>query len=124
EKMNPSILPVMGYNLRSLHLSPIELKLLALNTIRPFLSQVQGVSEVRIIGGKTKEFWVQLDQEKMSRTSTNPLLVNDALGQTNFIRSNGNVSDFNFLYLSVTDATVKTLDDLRNTVIKNDGKRI
>ena len=124
EKMNPSILPVMGYTLEGLTLSPIELKILAENTIRPFLSQVNGVSEVRIIGGKTKEYWIQLDQEKMSRTSTNPEMVNTALSQTNFIRSNGNVSDYKFLYLSVTDATVRTLDDLRNTVIKNDGKRI
>ena len=124
EKMNPSILPVMGYTLEGHTLSPIELKILAENTIRPFLSQVNGVSEVRIIGGKTKEYWIQLDQEKMSRTSTNPEMVNTALSQTNFIRSNGNVSDYKFLYLSVTDATVRTLDDLRNTVIKNDGKRI
>ena len=124
EKMNPSILPVMGYTLEGHTLSPIELKILAENTIRPFLSQVNGVSEVRIIGGKTKEYWIQLDQEKMSRTSTSPELVNIALSQTNFIRSNGNVSDYKFLYLSVTDATVRTLDDLRNTVIKNDGKRI
>ena len=52
EKMNPSILPVMGYSLESHNLSPIELKQLALYTVKPFLSQVEGVSEVRIIGGK------------------------------------------------------------------------
>src|SRR4051812_34846676 len=39
EKMNPSILPVMGYSLESHSLSPIELKQLALYTVKPFLSQ-------------------------------------------------------------------------------------
>ena len=60
EKMNPSILPVMGYSLESHYLSPIELKELAIYTIKPFLSQVEGVSEIRIIGGKSKEYWVSL----------------------------------------------------------------
>ena len=58
EKMNPSILPVMGYTLESHDKTPIELKQLAVYTIKPFLSQVDGVSEVRIIGGKTKEYWL------------------------------------------------------------------
>jgi multidrug efflux pump subunit AcrB len=38
EKMNPSILPVMGYSLNSTSKDPIELKQLALYTIKPFLS--------------------------------------------------------------------------------------
>ena len=62
--MNPSILPVMGYSVESHKLSPIELKELATYTIKPYLSQVAGVSEIRIIGGKSKEFWVKLDHAK------------------------------------------------------------
>jgi multidrug efflux pump subunit AcrB len=64
EKMNPAILPVSGYTLESNTKSPIELKQLATYTIKPFLSQVAGVSEIRIIGGKAKEYWVQLDVQK------------------------------------------------------------
>ena len=124
EKMNPSILPVMGYTLESHDLSPIELKLLANYTIKPFLSQVAGVSEVRVIGGKTKEYWLQLDARKMSALSVTPDSINNALAQTNFIKSNGYISDYRFLYLSVTDATVHTIDDLKNIVIKNTGHRI
>ncbi len=85
-KMNPSILPVMGYTLESHTKSPIEMKQLALYTIKPFLSQVDGVSEVRIIGGKTKEYWLQIDKQKMSTLSLTPDMVNTAMGQTNFIK--------------------------------------
>ena len=56
EKMNPSILPVMGYSLNSDTKDPIALKQLALYTIKPFLSQVPGVSEIRVIGGQIKSF--------------------------------------------------------------------
>ncbi len=72
EKMNPSILPVMGYTLESHDKSPIELKQLALYTIKPFFSQVDGVSEIRIIGGKQKEYWLELDPQKMSSLGITP----------------------------------------------------
>src|SRR6201989_870568 len=45
-KMNPSILPVSGYTLESHNKSPIELKQIANYTVKPFLSQVTGVSEI------------------------------------------------------------------------------
>ena len=124
EKMNPSILPVMGYTLESHSKSAIELKQLAVYTIKPFLSQVDGVSEVRIIGGKTKEYWLLMDAQKMSSLGITPDAISTALSATNFIKSNGFVSDYRYLYLTVTDATVHSVDDLRNIVVKNDGKRI
>jgi CzcA family heavy metal efflux pump len=124
EKMNPSILPVMGYTLESHNKSPIELKMLADYTIKPFLSQVEGVSEVRVIGGRTKEYWLQLDVQKMSTLGITPDMVSTAFAQTNFIKSNGYLSDYKFMYLTVTDATVKTLEDLKHVIIRNDGKRI
>ena len=124
EKMNPSILPVMGYSLESHELSPIELKELALFTIKPYLSQVPGVSEIRIIGGKSKEYWIQLDLRKMSTLSLTPDAVNTALTQTNFIKSNGYLADYRFLYLTVTDASVKNLEQLKNLVVSNNRKRV
>lgn len=124
EKMNPSILPVMGYTLESHNKSPIELKLLANYTIKPFLSQVQGVSEVRVIGGKTKEYWLELDARKMSTLGITPDSVSNAIAQTNFIKSNGYLSDYKFLYLAVTDATLHSTTDLENIIIRNDGRRV
>ncbi len=123
-RMNPSILPVMGYSLESNLRSPIELKLLANYTVKPFLSQVNGISEIRITGGKTKEYWLLLNMQKMSSFSVTPDIINTALSQSNFIKSNGYLSDYRYLYLTVTDATVHNLDDLEQIVIKNDGKRI
>ncbi len=52
------------------------------------------------------------------------MLLSTALSQTNFIKSNGFLSDYRFLYLTVTDATVHTKDELQNLVVSNDGKRI
>jgi CzcA family heavy metal efflux pump len=124
EKMNPSILPVSGYTLESHERSPIELKQLATFTVKPFLSQVSGVSEIRIIGGKTKEYWLVLNQEKMTSLSLTPDMISNALSQTNFIKSEGYLSDYKMLYLTVTDATVSAKDQLENIVVSNNSKRV
>ena len=124
ERMNPSILPVIGYSLESKTRTPIEMKLLAMYTIKPYLSQVEGVSEVRVIGGKEKEYWLQLDIHKMSTLGLTPDTISAALAQTNFIKSNGYLSDYRLLYLTVTDASVSSKEQLENVVISNNGKRI
>jgi multidrug efflux pump subunit AcrB len=122
-KMNPSILPVMGYTLESNTKSPIGLKQLATYTIKPFLSQADGISEIRIIGGKQKEYWVVLDPQKMTLLSLTTDSISAALSQTNFIKSNGYLSDYRHLYLTVTDATIRSKEDLEHIIIRNDGKR-
>jgi CzcA family heavy metal efflux pump len=124
EKMNPSILPVSGYTLESHNLSPIELKQLATYTVKPFLSQVDGVSEIRVIGGKSKEYWLVLDRQKMSALGLTPDMISNTLTQTAFIKSNGYLADYKMLYLTVTDASVNTSEQLQNLVLSNNRKRV
>ena len=124
ERMNPSILQVIGYTLESKNKTPIELKYLANYTVKPFLSQVAGVSEIRVTGGKDKEYWLQLDIQKMSSLGITPDAINIALGQTNFVKSNGYLSDYRLMYLTVTDALVDSKEKLNDLVISNNSKRI
>jgi len=124
EKMNPSILPVIGYVIEGAGRSNIELNQIANYTIKPFLSQAKGVAEVWVIGGKTKEYHIELLPQKMAALSITPAMISTALSQTNFISSNGYLTDYNRLYLTVTDANVENLDQLENLVISNNGKRV
>jgi len=124
EKMNPSILPVIGYAIESKDKTAIELKKIANFTIKPFLSQIDGVSEIRIIGGKEKEYWISLDYTKMAALGITPNSISLVLSQTNFIKSNGYLTDYRHLYLTITDAQVDKKDELENLVISNNGKGI
>ncbi|MEP6646247.1 MAG: efflux RND transporter permease subunit [Saprospiraceae bacterium] len=124
ERMNPSILPVLGYTLEAPGMTSIEENLLAMYTIKPFLSQVEGVSEVRVIGGKTKEYWLTLNVGKMNALGITPDMLLTALNETNFIKTNGFLSDYRQMYLTVTDAVLDTKSDIENLVVSNDGKRI
>jgi CzcA family heavy metal efflux pump len=124
EKMNPSILPVIGYVIEGAGKSNIELNQIANYTVKPFLSQAKGVAEVWVIGGKTKEYHIELLPQKMAALSVTPAMISTALSQTNFISSNGYLTDYNRLYLTVTDANVQNLDELENLIISNNGKRV
>lgn len=123
ERMNPSILPVIGYTLESKSRSPIDLKFLATYTVKPFLSQVDGVSEIRVIGGKEKEFLILLNQSRMSALGITPETVRSALSETGFVKSNGYLSDYRYLYLSITDARINSREKLENVVIAGSNKR-
>jgi CzcA family heavy metal efflux pump len=123
-KMNPSILPVSGYTLESHSRTPIELRQLATYTVKPFLSQVDGISEIRVIGGKAKEYWLSLNKQKMSSLGLTPDIINTTLTNTNFVKSEGYLSDYNRFYLTVTDATINAKDQLADLVISNNRKRV
>jgi CzcA family heavy metal efflux pump len=123
EKMHPSILPVMGYSLEGEGRSQIELRQIAEYTIKPFLSQIEGVAEIAVIGGKVKEYHVVMNPLIMSNLGITPQIVAGVLSQTNFITSNGYLSDYNRLYLSITNAAVDGKENLENTIIKNTPQR-
>ncbi|RSK50044.1 efflux RND transporter permease subunit [Hymenobacter rigui] len=124
ERMNPAILPVMGYTLEAPGRSALELRRLALYTVKPFLSQVEGVSSVQVQGGRTKEYQVELQPDQLAALGITPNDVSTMLGQTNFVQSNGYLTDYRRLYLTITDATIERKEDLENVVLRNDGRRI
>ena len=124
EKMNPSILSVIGYAIEGKGKTAIELKKIANLTIKPFLSQIDGVAEIRIIGGKEKEYWLLLNFDKMVALGITPTAITAVMNETNFIKSNGYLSDYRYLYLTITDAQVDKKEELENLVIRNNGKGI
>ncbi len=124
ERMNPSILPIIGYTLEGKGRSAIELKYLANFTVKPFLSQVEGVAEIRIIGGKEKEYWVELNISKISSLGLTPEIIKNTLNETGFVRSNGYLNDYRRMYLTITDALGRNKTELENLVVSNTGKRV
>ncbi len=124
EKMNPSILPVSGYVLDAKGRSNIEINQIANYIVKPYLSQVTGVSEIRVIGGKTKEFYVELEPQRMSALGITPAMISAAISESNFVSSNGYLNDYNRMYLTVTNENVENLEELKNLVISNNSKRI
>lgn len=124
EAMSQNIYPVIGFTLESDKYSQIDLKNTALFTLRPQFSQIPGISNVIVRGGKTKEFVISPVPQKLISLGLAPQDIIVALGSTNFIESSGLLSTYRRLYLSLTDTRFKNIDELKRVVIKNDGHRI
>ncbi len=124
EAMNQSVFPVYGLTLESQTHSQVALRDEANLMIRPLLSQINGISNVIVRGGKAKEFVIIPNAIKLSSLGLTPNTLINAFNNNNFVLSNGYMSDYKRLYLSLTDTRVNDIDELENIIIKNDGIRI
>lgn len=124
EAMNQSVFPVYGYTLESSKHGLVALRDKANLLVRPLFSQIPGISNVVVRGGKSKEFVLVPDAVKMSSLGITPNLLITTFNNNNFVLSNGPVADFHRVYLSLTDTRVLDVDELGEVVVKNDGARI
>lgn len=123
EKMNPSILPVLTYSLEGKK-SQVELRNIAEFQIKPFLLEVDGVSNVDIIGGKTKEYQIIVNPARLSKLNISLAQIQSAINQENIFQSNGYIQDHNRLYLTLTNNELENTEELKNLVIENSATRL
>ncbi|GGK24816.1 multidrug transporter AcrB [Yeosuana aromativorans] len=124
EKMNPSILPVMGYSLEGDNYSQVDLKKIAKYQIKPYLAATPGVSDIAIIGGKDKEYQVVLKPNTLKTLGISIATIQNAIVNSNILQSNGYLNDYNRLYLTLTDNAIDNISDLQNLVITNSQNRL
>ena len=124
EKMNPSILPVMGYSVEGKGLSQVELKKIAKYTIKPYLAATQGVSDIVVIGGKDKEYRIELDPAKIKSLGISIMTIQNAVTNANLLQSNGYITDYDRMYLTLTDNAVDDISELENLTIVNTSSRL
>ncbi len=124
ERMNPSTFPVMGYSISGKGYSQIDLRNIGEYTVKPFLSRIPGVSEVGVSGGKIEEYHVILNPDKLIKLHITPQMVADKIKSSNFITSTGFINDFNRLYLTLSESTQNSKEELANLVIINTPQRV
>ena len=124
EVMNQSLFPVYGYTLENPNKTDVDLKDISNVIVRPAFSQVSGISNVVIRGGRSKEYVVAPIPGKMTALGIVPQDIIDAFDNSNFVSSAGLLPDHYRMYLTLLDARVKDINELNNTVIKNLNGRI
>ncbi|MEO9258541.1 MAG: efflux RND transporter permease subunit, partial [Crocinitomicaceae bacterium] len=124
EAMNQSTFPVYGYTLESKKHGLVALRDKANLIARPIFSQVEGISNVVVRGGKNKEFVLVPDAIKMSSLGITMNTLTNVFNNNNFVMSNGSIDDYNRLYLTLTDTRLMDINELENIIIKNDGIRM
>ncbi len=123
EKMNPSILPVMGYSVEG-NLSQVDLKKIAKYQIKPYLIATPGVADIGVIGGRDKEYRIELKPDALKALGISIKTIQDAVTNSNVLQSNGYITDYKRMYLTLTDNSVSNIEDLQNLVISNSPNRL
>ena len=85
--------------------------------IKPVLSQVEGVAEIRIVGGQEREIRVNIDQNKLDAYNLSILQVNNIIQSSNLDFPTGKIKGDEQQVLIRVAGKYKSLDDLKNLVI-------
>ena len=120
-KFTTSTYPVAGYSLTSDKQSLLELRDLAVYTIRPQLASIPGVFNIEVMGGKEREYRVNLDPAKLASYNIDFRSIENALKQTNDLKFVGRLEESNQLYLNIADNRFKDISDIKKTIITRDG---
>src|SRR6184192_1031354 len=119
ERMDPTVFPVIAYSLISDSHSSVELRDLALYTLRPALSTVSGVARVTVQGGRVEEYRVNVDPDKLQSFKMTLAEVASALSASNVLVAVGHLEQYNKLYLVVSDTRFQKFEEIERTVLRS-----
>ncbi len=118
KRMDPTVFPILAYSLTSDAWSLTQLRDLAQYQLRPLLSGVEGVARIQVVGGAQEEYHVIVDPERLQAYGLAMGDVSRALAAANVVTAVGRLEDHYKLYLGIADTRLKSLADIRQTVLK------
>ena len=117
ERLTFAVFPVTGYSLTSDKRDAASLKDLATYIVRPQLARLPGVAVVGVAGGKTREFHVTIDPEKLTAHNVSAQQVVDAVKESNVVVSPGLIEENHQLELALISGQAKRPDELNDIVV-------
>ena len=117
-RMDPTVFPVLGLTLTSETRDLAALRRLALYQLRPLLSAVPDVAQVEVLGGDVMEYQIIVDPARLRQAGLSVDDVNRALTTNNGATAVGRLEDRYRLYLTLTEARLRTLEEVRQLVVK------
>lgn len=118
-RMDPTVFPVVAYSLTSNVLSQIKTHDIAQQELIPLLSSIDGVAKIKVMGGDTEEYRVDVNPSKLAAYGLAFSDVAQALSATNVLKAVGRLEDHYKLYLTLSDTRLQNLNTLQNTVLKS-----
>ncbi|HEV8140114.1 MAG TPA: efflux RND transporter permease subunit, partial [Pyrinomonadaceae bacterium] len=117
ERLTFAVFPVVGYSLTSDKRDQASLFDLATYLIRPQLARLPGVAVVGVAGGKTREFHVMIDPDRLTAHNVSAQQVADAIHASNIIVSPGLIEENHQLELALVSGQAKKPDELNSIVV-------
>jgi len=117
ERLTFAVFPVVGYSLTSDKRDQATLTDLATYVVRPQLARLPGVAIVGVAGGKTREFHVTIDPEKLTAHNVSAQQVAEAIRNSNIIVSPGLIEENHQLELALISGQARRPDELNSIVV-------
>ena len=117
DRLTFAVFPVVGYSLTSDKRDQATLTDLANYILRPQLARLPGVAIVGVAGGKTREFHVTIDPEKLTAHNVSAQQVAEAIKDSNIIVSPGLIEENHQLELALISGQAKRPDELKDIVV-------
>ncbi len=112
-----SVFPMIGFSITSTSHSLADLWELAYYDYAPRLYRLPGVAETHIVGGRTKEYHVIVDPEKLNGYNIPLTKVVDALKSTNLIAPSGMLQENYHLYLTTVTGLLRSPEQIGDVVV-------
>ncbi|MDD8021239.1 MAG: efflux RND transporter permease subunit [Acidobacteriota bacterium] len=112
-----SAFPVLGISLISPKRDITELWEIARYELKPRFIRIPGVARVNLVGGRTPEFQVVVDPVRLQAAGLTLDQITGALEKNNLVSSTGMHEENYFLYLTVVDGRLHSLDDISSLVV-------
>lgn len=116
-RMDPTVFPIIAYSLTSKTASLATLRTVADYQVSPLLAGITGVSRTEAIGGEVDEFHAVVDPARLQALGLTLDDVSKALSASNVVAAAGKLEDRYKLLLVLTDASLRTGDDIGDTVV-------
>jgi CzcA family heavy metal efflux pump len=116
ERMTPSLFPTMIFNVTGA-MPAVDLRDIAMFSIRPMLSRIPGVASVEVLATDERELSVIVDPAKLGAAKLSLDQVSEALKKTNQVTSVGRLPKDYQQYLVLATGELTSLDDVRHVVV-------
>ncbi|HPP29360.1 MAG TPA: efflux RND transporter permease subunit [bacterium] len=116
-KYNPSEMPVIIYAVTGFGKDTLRLRTYLDDEIKPRLEGVEGVANVSLMGGKTREINVLIDGERLQGYNLSLNQIIQTLRYENINISGGHIKEGYREYLLRTPGEYKDIEEIKNTVV-------
>lgn len=117
--VNPNIFPVLGYVVNIPGKTLTETRNISEYQLRPLLTGLPGIAQVRTVGGRIKEYWVSVDPREAAALKLPLDSIASAIAANNQITSVGHFNAFDQRQIVLVSGAPKTPGDIANIVIDN-----
>ncbi len=123
--VNPNIFPVLGYTVSLLGRSTADVHTLAEYTIKPALTGIDGVAQIRVVGGRHPEYWVSVDPRRAASRGIAIEKLTAAIAANNSVTSVGHFTGYSQSQIVLVSGKPESPEDVANIVIESrDGTPI